>query len=74
MAVLVEAQGEMLDNIEANVSKAVDYVAAGNTSLVSAKAIQRNTRKWACCGIWILLAIVFVIVIAVLKPWETGSA
>mmetsp|Transcript_49880 Transcript_49880/g.159521 ORF Transcript_49880/g.159521 Transcript_49880/m.159521 type:complete len:295 (+) Transcript_49880:196-1080(+) len=45
MAVLVEAQGEMLDNIEAQVAKSVEYVAAGTTSLVSAKALQKNTRK-----------------------------
>ena len=31
MSVLVEAQGEMLDNIEAQVSKSVDYVHRGTS-------------------------------------------
>mmetsp|Transcript_49877 Transcript_49877/g.159511 ORF Transcript_49877/g.159511 Transcript_49877/m.159511 type:complete len:89 (+) Transcript_49877:1129-1395(+) len=74
MAVLVEAQGEMLDNIEAQVAKSVEYVAAGTTSLVSAKALQKNTRKWMCCGIIILLVILAVILVGVLKPWEQGVA
>eukprot|EP00242_Pyramimonas_sp_CCMP2087_P014888 CAMPEP_0198208072 /NCGR_PEP_ID=MMETSP1445-20131203/11466_1 /TAXON_ID=36898 /ORGANISM="Pyramimonas sp., Strain CCMP2087" /LENGTH=322 /DNA_ID=CAMNT_0043881331 /DNA_START=365 /DNA_END=1330 /DNA_ORIENTATION=+ len=52
MAVLVEAQGEMLDNIETNVGQAVEYVEQGNEALGQAKSIQKNTRKWACYAIW----------------------
>ena len=55
-----------------NSTQAVEYVDKGNQLLVSAKRIQRNTRKWACCALMILMAIIFVIVMAVLKPWETG--
>jgi syntaxin 1B/2/3 len=57
-----------------NSTQAVEYVDKGNQLLVSAKRIQRNTRKWACCALMILMAIIFVIVMAVLKPWETGAA
>ena len=41
MSVLVEAQGEMLDNIETQVSKSVDYVQRGNVALVAARRYQK---------------------------------
>ncbi|GAB4813326.1 hypothetical protein N2152v2_000372 [Parachlorella kessleri] len=65
MAVLVEAQGEMLDNIEAQVAKSVEYVQAGVTHLQAAKQLQKNTRKWMCCALITLLIIVAIIVIVV---------
>eukprot|EP00976_Prorocentrum_cordatum_P116731 1196203-Prorocentrum_minimum.AAC.5 len=74
LAVLVEAQGEKLDNIEANVGQAVEYVEQGNEALGKAKEIQKDTRKWACYAIWILLTMVTVIVVVVLKPWKDGGA
>jgi hypothetical protein len=99
---LVAAQGEMLDNIEAQVgqreaaclvvrgqrggsaaaaavrlplpscrpavqpclsppppapqvAKSVEYVQAGTTHLVAAKRLQKNTRKWMCCALILLL-------------------
>lgn len=72
MAVLVEAQGEILDNIETQVSNAVDHVQSGNTALQNAKKLQKNSRKWMCIAIMILLIIVAVIVVGVLKPWKSG--
>jgi t-SNARE complex subunit (syntaxin) len=45
MAVLVEAQGEMLDNIEAQVSRSVEYVQAGTTALVDAKVRSCRTAQ-----------------------------
>lgn len=82
MAVLVEAQGELLDNIETQVSgrslgadsslryhvqvaKANDYVNQGNKALTSAKALQRNTRKWMCCAVMLLLIIILVVVLVI---------
>lgn len=73
MAVLVDAQGDMLDNIESHVSSAVDHVQSGNTALQKAKKLQRNSRKWMCFAIMILLIIVVVIVVGVLKPWTTNK-
>ncbi|KAF9596215.1 hypothetical protein IFM89_012393 [Coptis chinensis] len=70
MAVLVEAQGDMLNNIETQVSTAVDHVQSGNTALQKAKKLQRNSRKWMCIAIFILLVIVAIIVLTVLKPWQ----
>ncbi|KAM7524343.1 hypothetical protein LguiA_014245 [Lonicera macranthoides] len=71
MAVLVDAQGDMLDNIETQVSSAVDHVQSGNTALQKAKSLQKNSRKWMCIAIIILLVIVLVIVVGVLKPWKS---
>ncbi|ESQ40748.1 hypothetical protein EUTSA_v10014211mg [Eutrema salsugineum] len=74
MAVLVDAQGEMLDNIESQVSSAVDHVQSGNTALQRAKSLQKNSRKWMCIAIIILLIVVAVIVVGVLKPWQNKNA
>lgn len=74
MAVLVEAQGEMLDNIATQVSKSVDYVKKGTVALSQAKEYQKKSRKWMCYAIICLLMIIVVSVVAVLKPWETGDA
>eukprot|EP00252_Welwitschia_mirabilis_P015225 TRINITY_DN3348_c0_g1_i1.p1 TRINITY_DN3348_c0_g1~~TRINITY_DN3348_c0_g1_i1.p1 ORF type:complete len:309 (+),score=81.75 TRINITY_DN3348_c0_g1_i1:338-1264(+) len=74
MAVLVESQGDMLDNIESQVSNAVDHVQSGTVALQKAKHLQRNTRKWMCIAIVILLIIVAIIIVAVVKPWQSKSA
>ncbi|XP_068651003.1 syntaxin-132 [Aristolochia californica] len=74
MAVLVEAQGDMLDNIESQVSSAVDHVQSGTTILQKAKSLQKSSRKWMCIAIIILLIIVVIIVVAVIKPWSKNSA
>lgn len=73
MAVLVDAQGDMLDNIEVQVSSAVDHVQQGNTALQKAKKLQKNSRKWMCIAIIILLIIVAIIVVAVIKPWNSNK-
>ncbi|EFJ50200.1 Qa-SNARE, Sso1/Syntaxin1-type [Volvox carteri f. nagariensis] len=70
MAVLVEAQGEMLDNIEKQVARSVDYVKGGTEALQDAKQLQKNTRKWMCCAIMIMLIVALVIVLAVVRPWR----
>lgn len=73
MAVLVEAQGDMLDNIESQVSSAVDHVQSGTVALQKAKKLQKNSRKWMCIAIIILLLIVVIIVVAVIKPWSKNK-
>lgn len=73
MAVLVDAQGDMLDNIESQVSSAVDHVQSGNTALQKAKKLQKNSRKWMCIAIMVLLIIVAIIVVGVLKPWSSNK-
>lgn len=69
MAVLVEHQGEQLNDIEAQVLRANSYVRGGTTQLQTARKHQKNTRKWTCYAI-ILLLIIILIVILSLKPWN----
>eukprot|EP01018_Ginkgo_biloba_P009709 Gb_34888 [translate_table: standard] len=73
MAVLVESQGDMLDNIETQVSNAVEHVQTGTVALQKAKSLQRSSRKWMCIAIIILLIIVVIIVVAVIKPWKSNK-
>ncbi|XP_058204330.1 syntaxin-132-like [Rhododendron vialii] len=73
MAVLVDAQGDLLDNIESQVSSAVDHVQSGNTALQNAKKLQRNSRKWMCIAILILLIIIAIVVVGVIKPWQSNK-
>lgn len=65
MAVLVEAQGGMIENIAAQVGKAKGYVASGVVSVERAKLIQQNTRKWMCCSIVCLLIFIAIVVLVV---------
>lgn len=122
LAVLVEAQGEMLDNIETQVwwlmlchsvvifldscnhillnikirepstellalyllkdlvcsdlwyiytqvTGAADHIQTGTNLLGKAKKLQKNTRKWTCYGIILLLIIILVVILS-LKPWN----
>lgn len=74
MAVLVEAQGEMLDNIEAQVTKAAEHTEAGVRVMEKAKKLQRSKRKWVMIAILALLIIIFVILIPVMQPWKDRKA
>ncbi|CAO2820202.1 unnamed protein product [Amaranthus hypochondriacus] len=68
MAVLVQYQGEQLDNIEANVGRATSFVRGGTEQLVTARKHQKNSRKWTCFGIILLLIIILVVVLSI-HPW-----
>jgi len=63
MAMMVQAQGEMLDNIELNVQEAHNYVKKANVQLAKAKKSHMTAKKWKCC---ILLSLIIVVVIIVL--------
>ncbi|XP_042414903.1 syntaxin-121-like [Zingiber officinale] len=65
MAVLVEAQGQQLDNIENNVGRAESFVRRGTEELVTARAYQKNSRKCTCIAIVILLVVIVVVVVPV---------
>ncbi|PON93249.1 t-SNARE [Trema orientale] len=73
MAVLVDAQGQIIDNIEIQVTNAADHVQRGNTALSNAKKLQKNSRKWMCIAIIILLLIIAITVLGVLQPWKSGK-
>lgn len=69
MAVLVNQQGEQLDNIQANVERANSWVDRGARQLNTARKHQKNTRKWTCFAIILLLIIILVVVLSV-HPWS----
>nr|CAD1819170.1 unnamed protein product [Ananas comosus var. bracteatus] len=70
MAVLVEAQGEILDNIECQVSNAVNHVQSGTDALRTAKSLQKKSRKCMIIAIIILLIIAAIIALSIWKPWN----
>jgi t-SNARE complex subunit (syntaxin) len=45
LAILVRMQGEMIDNIEANISQAKKHVEKGEIDLVKAKDNLKSARK-----------------------------
>ncbi|OVA07176.1 Target SNARE coiled-coil domain [Macleaya cordata] len=65
MAVLVQVQGEQLDDIESQVGRASSFVRRGNNKLQRARILQKNTRKWSMCAIILLLIIILVIVLPI---------
>lgn len=70
MAVLVNAQGDTLDNIESQVTNAVDHVQSGTTALQNARKLQKSSRKCMCIAIILLLLIVAIIILSVVQPWK----
>ena len=65
MSVLVQAQGEQLNDIEAQVTGASSFVKRGTVKLSEAKKLQTNTRKWTCFAIILLLIIILAIVLPI---------
>ncbi|RXH76408.1 hypothetical protein DVH24_019296 [Malus domestica] len=72
MAVLVQAQGEQIDDIENHVMRANSFVSRGTQQLTKARASQKNTRKWTCYAIILLLVIILIVILS-LKPWNWGN-
>jgi syntaxin 1B/2/3 len=62
MAVLVEAQGELIDQIEYNVSQSVAYTKDAVVNLRKANELQKKSRKKMCCLMICLLIVIVVIV------------
>ncbi|XP_022744867.1 syntaxin-121-like [Durio zibethinus] len=73
MAVLVEAQGEQLDDIESQVNRANSFVRGGTERLQTARNYQKNTRKWTCYAIILLLVIILFVVLFTVRPWENNG-
>lgn len=69
MAVLVQSQGEQLDDIESQVNRASSFVRGGTHQLEVARKHQKSTRKWACFGITLLLIVILIIIFSI-RPWE----
>lgn len=67
MSVLVESQGELLDQIEYTVSQSVNYTGKAVEELRTANKYQKKVRKKMCCVIFIILIIIVIIVVPVLS-------
>lgn len=67
MALLVETQGEIINQIEMNVHSAAEYVKEGNQELVQAVEYQKKSRKKMCIII-IIVVVVCVVLMAILFP------
>ena len=65
MAVLVEAQGELVNQIEKNVVDAEAYTRKGVAELKKANVYQRKSRKKMCILLIILVVIVIITVSSV---------
>jgi syntaxin 7 len=67
LAVLVNDQGMMLDDIEANIERTADRTRAAGSELVRAERYQRSSRNKMCfillIAAFVIGVIVFVIVI-----------
>ncbi|XP_047308772.1 syntaxin-121-like [Impatiens glandulifera] len=73
MAVLVDHQGMLVDDIENQVNRANSYVRDGTVQLQVARRHQKNTRKWTCFAIVLLLLIVLLVVLFTVKPWQKNK-
>ncbi|GAB2265448.1 hypothetical protein Dimus_000503 [Dionaea muscipula] len=72
MAVMVEAQGEQMDNIEHHVLSAGNYVVDGTKELNAAKNYQKSSRKCMCLAISLLLIIILVVILPIVAHFTTS--
>ncbi|BBH07935.1 syntaxin of plants 112 [Prunus dulcis] len=61
MAVLVEAQGEDIDNIEENVANASYFINGGTNSLYYASQMKKKSKKWVY-WVWAVVLIILLLV------------
>ncbi len=61
-ALIVDQQGELLDQIEFQVKSASDFIDEGNTHMVQAIEIQKSIRRKQCCIAMTILVVIVVII------------
>nr|XP_016489059.1 PREDICTED: syntaxin-112-like [Nicotiana tabacum] len=66
MAVLVEAQGEKIDDIEHNMAAARSFVSGGTNSLFYAKQMKKKGKMWICWILAVGLIILLVCLVSIL--------
>jgi syntaxin 1B/2/3 len=67
MALMVEMQGELLDNVEEAVSRSAEYTEQGVVQLQEAKRLQKKARKKMCC-----LAACFAVMLLIVLSFVTN--
>ncbi|XP_065128187.2 syntaxin-2 isoform X1 [Paramisgurnus dabryanus] len=70
MAMLVETQGEMIDNIEKNVNNAVEYV--GQAKVETKKAVRYQTRARRKYIILAMIVLAVLVVVAMIVGLSVG--
>uniref|UniRef100_A0A7N0V6V5 t-SNARE coiled-coil homology domain-containing protein n=1 Tax=Kalanchoe fedtschenkoi TaxID=63787 RepID=A0A7N0V6V5_KALFE len=63
MGVLVQAQGEQLNDIESQVARASSFVRGGTQELYTARKLQKSTRMWMCIAFLIVFVFILIIVL-----------
>ncbi|KAJ6378819.1 hypothetical protein OIU78_028942 [Salix suchowensis] len=64
MAVLIETQGEKMDDIEENVAKAGNFVSGGTNSLYYANQMKKKRKTWC---LWVLAVMVIIILVCIVS-------
>jgi t-SNARE complex subunit (syntaxin) len=68
MVILVETQGEKIDNIEDNVANAGNYIHGGTNSLYHASQMKKRNRKWLY---WVLAVLLIVILVCIIVMFSS---
>lgn len=68
MALLVNEQGQNIDNIETNIINSRNNIEGANRQLVKASRYQRRKRKCVCrCICFLIIVLIITILILVIK-------
>ena len=73
MSVLVESQGELLDQIEYTVSQSVNYTGKAVEELRSANKYQKKVRKKMCCIICVGLIVMIILLVTILPSSDDNN-
>ncbi len=65
LSVIVHHHGDMLDNIEMNVTDGMEHVERGTQQLAKADTYQKKARSKSCCLLLILLVILAVLALII---------
>ena len=68
LSVLVERQGEVINRIEENCEKALDYVKEGTEDLVQANEYSKGSSKILIIILIVVIIITLVMVVAIVVP------
>ncbi|CAM8884851.1 unnamed protein product [Rhodiola kirilowii] len=63
MGVLVQVQGEHLNDIESQMARASSFVRGGTEELFTARKLQKSTRMWMCIAFLIVFVFILIIVL-----------
>ncbi|KAI5671226.1 hypothetical protein M9H77_11590 [Catharanthus roseus] len=69
MAVLVETQGEQIDDIEKNVAVAGSFIAGGTNSLFYAKQTKKKGKKWVY---WVWVVVILILLVCFIAMLTTS--